>query len=69
MDAADRKEPKKAYLEFELQPINNIPYTPKEDKANINKIAKEKSRIAKPGYKGTTIQFNKLKIKVEIGAI
>jgi hypothetical protein len=35
--AEERKPPKNAYFEFELQPDKITPYTPKEDTANKNK--------------------------------
>jgi hypothetical protein len=66
--AVDLKEPKKAYLELADQPAKSIPYIPKEDKAKVYKIPKEKSEMAKPCPKGIIPQPNKLKIKVETGA-
>lgn len=66
--AVDRKEPKKAYLEFADQPAKSIPYTPNEDKAKVYNIPNEKSDIDKPCPNGIIPHPNKLKIKVEIGA-
>ena len=48
MAAVDRSDPKKAYLELADQPANKTPYTPKEDKAKVYKIPKEKSERANP---------------------
>ena len=50
----DLKEPKKAYLELADQPANNIPYTPKEDKAKVYNIPKLKSDKTSPWPKGIT---------------
>jgi len=36
--AAERKDPKNAYLEFDAHPLRIIPYTPREEPANTNKI-------------------------------
>jgi len=52
MAALDLKEPNKEYLEFEDQPENNIPYTPKEESAIVYNIPIEKSVIAKPWPNG-----------------
>ena len=64
----DLKDPKKAYLLFALHPANNIPYTPKEDKAKVYKTPNEKSKRVKPWPNGIIPQPNKLKIKVITGA-
>ena len=48
----DLKLPKKAYLELADHPANNIPYTPKEDKAKVYKIPNGKSNKVKPSPKG-----------------
>jgi len=66
--AVDRREPKKAYLEFADQPAKSTPYIPKEVKAKVYKIPNEKSEIAKPCPKGIIPQPNKENINVDIGA-
>ena len=55
-------------MELADQPLNNIPYTPKDDKAKEYKTPKDKSAKVKPCPKGITPQPNKLKTKVETGA-
>jgi len=64
----DLNDPKKAYLELALHPANNIPYTPKEDKAKLYNTPKEKSEIVNPSPKGIIPHPNKLKIKADTGA-
>merc|ERR1712025_1240066 len=65
--AAERIEPKKAYLELLDQPAIIILYTPKEDTAKKYKIPKLKLTITLPIPKGITAQPNKLIKKVNIG--
>ena len=68
MAAVERKEPKKAYLELADHPANNIPYTPKEDKAKVYKIPIEKSNIVNPGPNDIIPHPAKLNIKLDTGA-
>ena len=59
----------KNIFEFADHPLNNIPYTPSEDKVKVYSIPIEKSVKAKPSPKGIIPQPNKLNIKVTTGLI
>jgi hypothetical protein len=66
--AVDRRDPRKAYLEFADQPLNRTPYTPTDEIANVYRIPKEKSDSVRPAPKGITPHPSKLKIRVITGA-
>jgi hypothetical protein len=60
-------DPKKAYLELADQPLNNIPYTPREERVKVYNIPIEKSVRALPSPKGIIPHPNKLNINVTTG--
>lgn len=67
--AADRKPPRKAYLEFDDQPAVMIPYTPNDEIANTYSTPTCTSANTIPSPKGMTDQATKLRIKVTSGAL
>jgi hypothetical protein len=67
--AAERNAPKKAYLELLDHPDIIIPYTVNEDNAKNIKILTRTSANTEWFENGIILQFNKLKIKVNNGAI
>jgi len=67
--AADRKAPKKAYFEFEAHPAIMIPYTAKEEIANLYKIPLFLSAYTYPSEIGSAAHPLKARTKVKIGAL
>lgn len=66
--AAERKAPKKAYLELEDHPAIIIPYTPNEDIANIYNSPTDKSAITAVELKGIAAHDSNANMKVPTGA-